>query len=456
MVLGWVSLVAVAGTGPFAVGWSDEVVVDGVAGTVQYRVFYPAVADAEGAAPDTASGPFPLAGFMHGWLGSAWMYDDVCDELASWGYVVGSVDTETGLVLDMDRFADDAVAMLHALDDRSADPADPLLAGLVSGDDWTALGHSMGGATLGKLLGMEPRIRTAVAFMPYEGLSPYYEAVRGYDGSLLVLSGTNDTTAPPPLQEAWMDAADTAGRAVSILLQDVGHTAVTDLTFNDDPIPDDVERELVIRLGTTFVRAEHGGEEDLWAELIGPSDDVRTFRSRSHDPIGWATLDGATATFGVAALEDATADATFGVDAALSDPSAAGDVALSRGVGTASAPLPAGSGDVWLGIRTDGPDGEVWTRSLPLVVAEPPTTTTGPTTTDGDPSTTDPSTTDPTDPSTTDPSTTDGGSGDDDDDGTSGDGDGDDAGCGCATGPIGGLAVGWLAVGLAGFVRRRR
>lgn len=426
MLVPWFTVVASAATGPFAVGWQDREFDDPVAGTVRIRVYYPALAEGEAIPGDVASGPFPLAAFMHGWLGSAWMYDGVCNDLASWGYVVASLDTETGLILDMDDFADDAVAMLHAVESRSAVPSD-LLAGLVSDDDWTALGHSMGGATLGKLLGLEPKIRTAVAFMPYEGDPAYYDAVRGYDGSLLVLSGTNDTTAPPALQQEWMEAADTTARSLLIQIADMGHQAVTDLSFDDDPMPDDLQLEIVSALATTFVRAEQRGEEALWIDLVGPAapEIERTLWSRSHDPALWATLADDRVSLGVAGLSASTGEVILGSDEALTDGISVGTLDLALGVAELTVDVPASmSGDLWVGVRTDGADGEVWTRSVGLVVGSEP---------------------DPEDPGTP-------GEPPDEDEGE--DGSPDDAGSddrGCSTAP--GVGLPWLLLLL---LRRRR
>ena len=79
--------------GPHAVAFRDVSFVDPVQGGVQGRVYYPA-ADGE---PDPSDGPYPLVGMMHGWLGQTFMYDQICTEVASWGFVVASTNTETGL-----------------------------------------------------------------------------------------------------------------------------------------------------------------------------------------------------------------------------------------------------------------------------------------------------------------------------------------------------------------------
>jgi dienelactone hydrolase len=360
-MLAWIA--ASAGAGPLAVGWADDE-FDGVPA----RVFYPAEEDGEGATPDLGAGPYPLAGFLHGWLGSAWMYDEVCIELASWGYVVASLDTQTGLFLEMDSYADEAAAMMRGVDARSRE-GDPLLGGLVSDADWVAVGHSMGGGTLPHLLALEPRIRTAVQYMPYEGYPEYYDELSGWDGSLLILSGTHDTTAPPVLQDEWFASAGSAARLLLVRLTDVGHKAVTDLTFGEDPIPDDLQREVVITLGTTFVRAEHGGDEDLWAELTGAAQGGidATAASDGNAPVLWATPVDGEVEVGVASRLGTEVALAFGPSA---DPTGwdggdAASLSLPDGIGSGRVPLPAVDGDLWVAARAEGG----WTRAVQVVDA---------------------------------------------------------------------------------------
>jgi dienelactone hydrolase len=369
---------AALAAGPHPVGWSDRSFDDPIAGRVATRVYYPALQAGEGVAADRAAGPFPLAVFLHGWLGQAWMYDGVCEELASHGFVVTSLDTETGLVLDMRAYADDAVAALHEVEARSADAADPL-AGLVDGGEWTALGHSMGGGTLGLVLGLEPRVRTAVAFMPYEGLADAYDGMRAFDGSLLVLSGTADTTAPPRMQQDWIGAADSTARGLLVELDGFGHSGVTDLSWDEDPVPDEVQHELQVALAMSFVLAEHGGDEALWADLLTDPDGIGVRRwSRSLDPVLWATLDGDRIALGVVGPDASAAEITVGTGPAeegLLDAVSVATLDLPSGVAVTTIDVPADhAGDLWVTARTD--DG-AWTRAIPLVTGSEPPQTTG-------------------------------------------------------------------------------
>jgi dienelactone hydrolase len=369
MLYGWLWLAVASAADPLPVSWQDVSFDDPTAGRVDARLYHPA--------PGEAGGPWPLAVFLHGWLGSAWMYDELGSALAAQGYVVASLDTETGLVLDMDDFADDAVAVLHWVEAASAERGNEL-EGLVSDEPWTALGHSMGGATLARLLGLEPQIRTAVAFMPYEGLPSYYETLETWSGSLLLLSGTHDTTAPPAMQHRWMDSADQTARSLLLELTDMGHKGVTDLTFDEDPMPDDLQREIVISLATDFVLAEQGGDESLWASLIGPGlGELEVQRwSRSHAPALWATLQDGEISLGVAGLPGEAGEVLIGSapsDEGLLDAISVGALPLEAGVGELTVAVPATwAGDLWVRVRLEGEDGERWTRAAPLITGTEP------------------------------------------------------------------------------------
>lgn len=350
----WWIAAAFAGTGPHEVVVVDRAFDDPVARRVDTRIYRP-----------DAPGAYPLAVFLHGWLGAAWMYDDVCDELASWGYVVVSLDTETGLVLDMEAFADDAVAALHAVDAASADPTDAL-AGTVSAEPWTILGHSMGGATLHRVLGLEPRLDVAVAFMPYVGPPAYHRALAEWTGSYLLLSGTADTTAPVALQQDWFADVAATRRSLWTTVEDMGHQGITDLNFEEDPMPDAVQHEVLIRWSAAFVRAERTGDEDLWEELVGAGADGVTavHEARSAAPVLVGDLDDLAVVGHPGAEARLWAGGAPGPDGVVAERRPLDTWPLGEGVARGAVPA-VDPGD-WVQVEVDGPAGVAWTRALPL------------------------------------------------------------------------------------------
>ena len=216
--------------GPYEVASEDIVFTDANAGRVWATVHYPA----SGGAPDLSGGPYPLAAFLHGYLGSAWMYQGACDHLASLGFVVVNMDTQTGLYLDYDDYARQTRAALRWVD-AASDKPDNALAGLVSDAPWTAMGHSMGGGTLARLTELEPRIRTLVGFMPYSSDDPRdYSTFAAFDGSALYLTGTEDDTATPALVADWFARMDATSQGLYMVLPGLGHQAICDLDFDEE------------------------------------------------------------------------------------------------------------------------------------------------------------------------------------------------------------------------------
>ncbi|MFM2161092.1 MAG: hypothetical protein RLZZ383_604 [Pseudomonadota bacterium] len=269
--------------GPHAVGYRDVVFQDAAAGTVYARVHYPAVTPGERAAPDTAAGPYPLAAMLHGYLGSAWMYQGAADHIASLGFVVVNMDTETGLVLDIERYAEDTRAALDWVQDR--EPGN-WLEGLTDGGAIVAMGHSMGGATLSRLIQLEPRIDTLIGFMPYLSEEPSdYLAFSGFEGDALYLAGTSDETATTDIVRDWYRAMNATGRGLWMTLTDVGHQAVSDIDFDDSPKSDEEERDIVLQLAEDFLRAKRLGEPEAWRRVLDAAPPETAQASSSSAPI---------------------------------------------------------------------------------------------------------------------------------------------------------------------------
>lgn len=404
------SFAASAADGPLTVGFRDVTFVDGVQGRVRGRVYYPATTSGERAPADTTAGPHPLVAMMHGWLGEPWMYDGICEEIASWGYVVASTGTEIGPFLDMEALARDTDALLHHVDDASGTVGDPL-EGTVAAGDWGALGHSMGGATLAELVDLEPRVRTIVAFMPYQGDAAYYDQLAAFDGAALILSGSDDGTAPPPMQDRWFDSLDHASRGLLLRMDGFGHQAVTDLADDEGSVPKADQFDAVAALSSLFVRAELGGDEDLYGDLFArvatlPGDR----RSSSHVPATWAALDGGLVQVGVLGVGTDATEVWMGTG-----PGATGDVAMDGATLQDQAPMVDGlairslavpwSDGLLLQTRTGGSLGRVITLVEPVPSIEDTGLSgdTGDTGLDTDPGTTGGTTTDPTGGTTTAP-----------------------------------------------------
>lgn len=339
--------------GPYEVASEDIVFNDDHAGRVWATVHYPA----SGGAPDLSGGPYPLAAFLHGYLGSARMYQGACDHLASLGFVVVNMDTQTGVFLDYDDYARQTRAALRWVDAASDKPSDPL-AGLVSDAPWTAMGHSMGGGTLARLTELEPRIRTLVGFMPYSSDDPRdYGTLAAFDGTALYLTGTEDDTATPALVADWFLRMDTTAQGLYMVLPGLGHQAVCDLDFGEEPMSNDAQLDAVLGVASDFLRAEVLGEPERMGEVLRTTPAL--LRSNSQEPVvSTEAVDASTVSVAVAATLGANAKLYAGsgpgetaglAGVGLADAVAVGSLDLPDGVGTLEVALPAAlEGVAWI------------------------------------------------------------------------------------------------------------
>ena len=259
--------------GPHAVGYLDAG-FPGSTGALSGRVYYPAMSAGVGTAPDQAGGPYPLVAFLHGWLGSPPYYDDLSTHIASWGFVVASIGTETGAGGTMQPEAQDTADMLAWLDGESNDPLS-FYAGLVSDDDWSAVGHSMGGGALFYLIEDEPKVRTVAALQPWKGGALGGAAggsanLTSWTGDVLIVGGSVDTTCPvPTMTFPYYQLCQNTGRAFHVEVIGMGHSGPTDLPSAGEPLASAEQKRLHRRFVTGFLRAEVKGAENLYVDLLG-------------------------------------------------------------------------------------------------------------------------------------------------------------------------------------------
>jgi len=256
--------------GPHAVGWRQVVFTDPFfgQGTVRGRVYYPALQAGEDVPADPAAGPYPLIGFQHGWLGRPENYDLLCTHLASWGFVVASTGTETGLFPDTDSFARDTRAFLHWVDAESRNPAS-WLAGMAWDGPWGASGHSMGGGTLGLLIGLEPRVRVVVGLQSAWAGASGAANMAGFTGRAWQVAGSADRVVRPGTVHRWYEEALVTIRRGYFEVQGMGHTGCTDSPPGNEPLPGSEQHRLHRRLVAGLFRAGLLGEEDVLVDLLG-------------------------------------------------------------------------------------------------------------------------------------------------------------------------------------------
>ncbi|HJM39379.1 MAG TPA: hypothetical protein QGG59_04620 [Planctomycetota bacterium] len=291
----------VGADGPYLVGWRDVDFNDPHynRGQVYGRIYYPATTEGQGAVADPSQGPFPLVGFMHGWIEPASDYDDVCSHLASWGFVVMSNDTETGaLFVKMQRQAKDTRALMQWVEDESQETTS-WLSGMTNNLAWSAFGHSMGGGALSFLVQDEPRVESVVMFEPYKGTlvgnsQNGFASFDNYSGSALVIAGDQDLTNNwSAIVRPWYEQASSANRKVWALIQGGDHFGSTDpdvhLLWGFGSLSYEFQHLAHRRLLTSFLLAEIKGQENSFREI--ETTEHISFEASAKDTPFWSLVD---------------------------------------------------------------------------------------------------------------------------------------------------------------------
>ena len=279
--------------GPHLAGWRDVSFRDTNFGRDQLeaRVYYPAVATGHNQAANPTNAPFPLVAFMHGWIEPASDYDDFCNHLATWGFVIISNDTELGLFPRMQDQAKDTRSMLQWVEDESA-TANSWLNGMTANQEWGALGHSMGASAIAYLVKYEPRVRNGVMFEPYSGsllgnTSNGFSNFIDYDGSLLVVAGSDDLTNNWSVAvRPWYDRADSTNRRVWSLISGSDHFGCTDMAGWNGSLSGQAQHRVHRQLGTAYLMSEMVGDEDRLLDLLDT--DYTSFEAESTSTPLWA------------------------------------------------------------------------------------------------------------------------------------------------------------------------
>ena len=278
--------------GPFPVGWRSVTFQDQVfgQGTIRGRVYYPAHSAGRDTPADPSAGPYPLVAFQHGWLGAPDGYDDLCTHLASYGFVVASTGTQTGLFPDTAQYARDTRSFLHWVDGESQDPGS-WLAGMAWSGEWGASGHSMGGGTLARLIGIESRIGVIIGLQSaVEGAVLPDQNMQAFPGRHYQIAGSVDFIVRTATVYHWFQNAVSASRNLFFEVQGMGHLGPTDTPPNNEPMPGADQHRLHRRLVTGIFRAEMLDEQDLFVDVLGEGISVEAvlYQSDCVDPPFWA------------------------------------------------------------------------------------------------------------------------------------------------------------------------
>ncbi len=185
----------------------------------------PAVRDV----PVATDGPFPLVLFSHGAGGWRGVYGHPLSGIASWGFIVASVDfSEYGILAQFGAadpnaragvgdVAGAAIDLMLAENERTDGP----FAGTIDGDHIAAMGHSAGAGTMFALAGDDERVGAVVGWAPAG--SP--ENVPA-DTPTLIVAGQRDIAVPPERARS-VYAALPAPKRVALVAK-MGHNGFSD------------------------------------------------------------------------------------------------------------------------------------------------------------------------------------------------------------------------------------
>ncbi|GIH02344.1 dienelactone hydrolase [Rhizocola hellebori] len=177
--------------GPFVVAYTDaSVTLNGRSFTTRY--YYPGTSTAQNA--PVAAGEFPAIAFGHGFFQAISKYTSTVKHLASWGFIVGLPNTQTGLSVNHGTFADEMNASLSYLVAQDAVSTSRFYQH-VRQDKLGLSGHSMGGGASVLAASRNPAV-TAVANLAAAETTPSaVTAAATLSKPMMLVAGDRDTIA---------------------------------------------------------------------------------------------------------------------------------------------------------------------------------------------------------------------------------------------------------------------
>lgn len=189
----------------------------------------------EGAAPDRASGPYPVVLFSHGFAGYPEQSTNLTTHLAQWGFVVVAPEhverSLGGLLGDHSQGvakSDDPTVLARSLDLVVAENSHEgsALRGMVDKDEVAVTGHSAGAGAAYRLASSDSRIKAfisySVGFGGQGGAAPAPPPKPG-----MVMLGTTDGVIPPDSSRQLWDTM--AKPKYRVEIAGAGHLVFSDI-----------------------------------------------------------------------------------------------------------------------------------------------------------------------------------------------------------------------------------
>lgn len=220
-----ISMNAQTGLGPHLVAYRDLNFTDASLSTptVSARVYHPAISS--GANQPVASGSFPSIAFGHGFNIGYLEYENLCSHLASHGYIVISPDVQNGFNVDHQEFARQLVACISFLQSEGATPSSDFYNAV--SNKTGVYGHSMGGGASFLVPNEFPAIDAICGLAAAETNPSAIAALTSYAKPFMVISGSEDNTAPPASNQELMYDEPT-GPKIHVSIVGGAHCKFTD------------------------------------------------------------------------------------------------------------------------------------------------------------------------------------------------------------------------------------
>ncbi len=216
---------AQAAPGPFQVGYRDVTFTDIslATPTVSARMYYPA--NVSGLNQNPANGVFPTIAFGHGFNLGHLDYGILCSHLASHGYIVISPSVQLGFNVDHQEYARELAACIVYVQSQDTEPLSDFF-NMIAPESGV-YGHSMGGGASFLVPNEFSEIDAICGLAAAETSPSAVSALGTYAGPFMVISGSEDNTAPPATNQELMYDAST-GPKIHVSLTGGSHCKFTD------------------------------------------------------------------------------------------------------------------------------------------------------------------------------------------------------------------------------------
>ncbi len=191
------------------------------------EIYYPGVSAGDNVA--VATGQFPIIVFGHGFVMSYSLYDYIWNALTPLGYIVACPNTETSLSPVHADFGADLAFLINKLKSENTNSSSPFYQKLTNKS--AVMGHSMGGGSAFLACAGNPVPDCMVTLAAAETTPSSITAAATVNIPNLVISGSDDCTAPAATHQTPMYNALASTCKVFISIIDGSHCYFGNYSF---------------------------------------------------------------------------------------------------------------------------------------------------------------------------------------------------------------------------------